>query len=212
MDGPVVEIDDQPIAATFFNENRWLSSFITPDAADIEVLYNKLTVGLDNVVDKITACWEWVANEVKYVHFVKAKTWIEGKVSVQNDYWMEPTTTIHIRRGNCAVKSFLLTSLLRHALPPNQVYCALGNLYNGKPGGHAWVNVELGQSYIIEPTTNQVPCLIPSIATQRYEAVHYFNDKEVKAVEGRTQLVPFSRCYSTWLEDYLNWSYINGGR
>jgi hypothetical protein len=111
------------------------------------------------------------------------------------------------------VKSFLLTSLLRNELPPEQVYCTLGNLYNGKPGGHAWVSLKLdGQEYFMESTTPTAPPLVPASAATRYEPVHYFNDVSVLAVEGRTQMVPMSHCYSTWLSDYLNWAYIQSQR
>ena len=207
----VITIDNQPIAATFFREGRWLTSFITPNALDVQKLYQQLTKGIQGSRERITACWQWVASQVKYVEFVKGKTWIGGKVSVQDDLWLDPTSTIHIRQGNCAVKSFLLTSLLRNELPVDQVYCTLGNLYNGKAGGHAWVTVRLdGEEFTMEATTPKVPPLVASYLTTRYEAVHYFNDEVVLAIEGKTQLVPFMAVYSSWLSDYLNWAYIEG--
>lgn len=209
----VIAIDDQPIAATFFGEGKWLTDFITPDASDVQTLYKELTKGIDNTVDRIAACWKWVASRVKYVEFVRGRIWINGKTSVQNDLWTLPETTIQTKVGNCAVKSFLLTSLLRNELSPDQVYCALGNLYNGKPGGHAWPILKLqGEEYIMETTTPTAPPLVPASAAKRYEVVHYFNDKEVYAVEGKTQMVPMTACYSTWLSDYLNWAYIEGQR
>jgi len=217
INGKLVSVDDQPIAASFFGEGQWLTDFITPEASDVQELYSKLTKGIYDVDKKIAACWHWVANQVKYVYFVKGKIWVGGtgertsfrEVSVQGDLWTMPSMTIQTKVGNCAVKSFLLTSLLRNALPPNQVYCALGNLYNGKPGGHAWVAIkQLGQEYISESTTPNVPVMVPADTAKRYEAVHYFNDKEVLAVEGKTQMIPMTACYSSWLSDYLNWAYI----
>jgi hypothetical protein len=205
----IIPIDDQPMDASFFGEVRHLTDFITPNALEVQNLYNEITNGIDNTIDKITACWKWVASQVKYVKFVRGKLTINGKTSWQNDYWQMPSQVITTRVGNCANKSFLLCSLLRNILPPDQVYCTLGNLYNGKPGGHAWCNIKMnGQDLISESTTPTAPPLVTANAAKRYEAVHYFNDSEVLAIEGKTQLVPMCDCYSTWLSDYLNWAYI----
>ena len=213
-DGEVAKavlINDQPVAATFFGEGRWLTQFITPDAQEIQELHQELTKDVTGVREKLTALWKWVASEVKYVKFVKGKVQVAGKVSVQNDLWLDPTSTIHVRKGNCATKSFLLCSLLRNTLPENQIYCSLGNLYNGGAGGHAWITCILeGEEYTMESTVPVVPPLVPSRMTTKYEAVHYFNDKLVLAVEGRTQLMPYAEVFSTWLSDYLNWAYIEG--
>ena len=209
----IIQIDDQPIDAAFFGEGRWLTGFITPDAFDVHELYKKLTEDIDNKYDRITACWKWVASQVKYVKFVKGKIWINGKTSVQKDLWILPELTIHTRVGNCAVKSFLLTSLLRNELSPDEVYCALGNLYNGKPGGHAWVALrDHGEEYVMESTQPTAPAMVPASTAKRYEAVHYFNDAQIYAVEGKTQMTPMAACFSTWLSDYLNWAYIEAQR
>lgn len=113
---------------------------------------------------------------------------------------------------NCANKSFLLTSLLRNFLPPEEVFCVLGNLYNGKPGGHAWVEVRKnGQDYVLESTQPDTP-IVQASELDRYEEVHYFNDQSIFAVPGKTVLTPFTACYSTWLKDYLNWGYIEEKR
>ena len=37
-----------------------------------------------------------------------------------------------------------------------------------------------------------------------------FNDKTAYAIEGKTLMMPMSRCYSTWLKDYLDIAYIEG--
>jgi len=211
--GTLVAINDQPVAASFFGEGKWLTDFVTPEASDVQGLYAYLTKGLTNSIDRITACGKWVANQVRYVQFVKGKIWIEGKSSVQTDLWTYPSMTIKTRVGNCAVKSFLLTSLLRNELPANEVYCILGNLHNGKPGGHAWVALKLPEGeQIMETTVPSAPAMVSAAKATRYESVHYFNDQEVYAVEGRTQLVPMAAVYSTWLGEYLNWLYIQDHR
>lgn len=207
--GQLIAINDQPIAASFFGEGRWLTDFITPKASDVQDLYKAITSGIADATGRITACWKWVANQVKYVQFVKGKIWIAGQWSVQNDLWTYPSMTIHTKIGNCAVKSFLLTSLLRNELPASEIYCSLGNLYNGKPGGHAWVALKLPEGeYIMESTVPTAPAMVSAEKAKRYESVHYFNDEEVYAVEGKTQLMPMAACYSSWLSEYLNWAYI----
>jgi len=204
-----VPIDDQPIAAGFWGQGSWLTDFITPDAFDISDLYKQITEGITDSNEKILACWRWVASQVKYVKFVRGRIWINGRSAVQNDYWPPPSLTIQTRVGNCASKSFLLTSLLRNLLSADEVYCVLGNLYNGKAGGHAWVKLNLddGEHYM-ESTMPTAPPMVPATAAQRYEAVHYFNDEKVLAIEGRTVLTPFTACYSEWLRSYLHWAYI----
>lgn len=210
----VVPINDQPVTASFFGEGRWLTDFVTPEASDVRRLYKQLTSGVDGLLDKAVACREWVARQVKYVPFVRGMISVNGKTAFQNDLWTSPSMTIQTKVGNCAVKSFLLTSLLRNEFPANQVYCTLGNLYNGKPGGHAWVSLRVPEcgEQIMETTVPSVPPMVSADKATRYESVHYFNDQEVFAVEGRTQLVPMAAVYSTWLERYLNWVYIEEHR
>lgn len=205
----IIRIDDQPVDATFFGKVDRLTDFVTPQALDVQTLHKTVTESLPNLQDRIVACWRWVTSHVKYVRSVKAKIWVEGRSYVQDDFWQEPSMTIHTQVGNCANSAMLLASLVRNELGPDQAYCVFGNLHSMKPGGHAWVKVCIdGEDFILEATSPKVPALVPEGAATRYEPVHYFNDKVVLAVEGRTQLVPYAEFYSTWLEHYLNWTYI----
>ena len=205
-------MDNQPIDATFFGEGRWLTDFITPNAIDIKKLHKDLTQGISATEDRIAALHNWVASKVRYTRFVKGKIWIEGKSSVQDDLWNMPSITARVKVGNCANKAFLMTSLLRNDLSSSQVHCVLGNLYNGKAGGHAWCQVTIGGiDYIVESTKADVPALVLASSAERYEAVHLFNDEAAYAIEGKTVMEPMTSCYSTWLSDYLNWAYIRGG-
>lgn len=211
MEGQLVPIDDQPMAAGLFGEGHWLTEFITPGNLEVKALFDEITDGIQSPWERIIACWQWVTEKVQYIRFVKAHLWVNGQHSVQGDYWAQPSLTVRVLKGNCATQSFLLSSLLRNILPPEEIFCVLGNLYNGRPGGHSWTEIEwAGKEYILEATT-QAP-LVEKHLADRYETVHAFNDQMVLAVPGRTVLVPFSACYSTWLKDYLNWSYIEGGR
>ena len=204
-------IDDQPISATFFGEGRWLTDFVTPDAIDIKELHKELTQGITSLEDKIAALHNYVASQIRYTRFVKGRLWVEGKSSIQDDLWNLPSITARVKVANCANKAFLMTSLLRQDMSSSQVYAVLGNLYNGKPGGHAWVQAKLsGQDYIIEATRADVPALILASTANRYEAVHLFNDETAYAIEGKTVMEPMTACYSTWLSEYLDWAYIEG--
>jgi transglutaminase-like putative cysteine protease len=208
MEPGAITINDQPISAGFFKEGKWLSDYITPNEPNILVLYENITQGLTTPEEKIVACWDWVANEVKYKNFIAAQIYVEGKSSFQRDFWQSPTMCSETRVGNCANKAFLLTSLVRNILPPEQVFCVLGNLMNGHAAGHAWVEATLnGRDYILEATRNDVPMIETQIG-DRYESVHYFNDVKGYVMPGRTVLTPFQACYSNWLKDYLNWTYI----
>ena len=208
---PATLINDQPISATFFGEGKWLTDFITPNALEVQELHKSLTQNMDSLENKLAVLREWVSSQVTYKRFIRGKIWVEGKTSVQDDLWNLPSVTSRIRVGNCANMSFLLASLARNEMPSSKVYCVLGNLYNGKPGGHAWVQAQFnGNDYIMEATRPDVPPFIPASIADRYEAVHLFNDERTYAIEGRTIMEPMTECYSTWLKDYLDWAYVEG--
>lgn len=207
-----ITINDQPISASFFGEGRWLTEFITPHTLEVRQLHEKLTQGIGTLDDRLLACWDWVANEVKYVPFVKGQLRVNGHISTQEDYWQTPSMVIRTKIGNCANKAFLLTSLLRNELPPNSVLCVLGNLYqDSQKGGHAWVEVKFnGKNFIMESTRGDMQPMVVSDEASIYESVVYFNDKMVSTVQGRTVLEPFCAVYASWLKDYLDWVYIQG--
>lgn len=205
-----IPVDNQPISSTLFGEAHWLTDFITPENPDIILLWNEITKDANDSQNRAVAAWDWVANEIKYKPFIRASISIEGRSDVQRDFWQMPAMCSRTHVGNCVNKSFLLTSLLRRELNENEVYCVLGNLYNGHPSGHAWVMASLGgRAYILEATRNDVP-LLPVENAGRYEPVHYINDKQVLAVPGKTIMTPFSAspCQSNWVRDYIQ----NGGR
>lgn len=205
-------VDDQPIAATFFGEGQWLTSFITPKALEVEELHKDLTQGLYSIEDKITALWQWVASQVRYKSLIRGRLWIEGKSSSQDDLWNSPSVTRRVQVGNCVNKAFLLASLIRNDLPPDSINCVLGNLYHDvTPGGHAWVQVNLGSGeYIVESTRADIPALIPVATADKYEAIHLFNDERVYTIQGRTVMTPYQACYSEWLRDYIDFAYVEG--
>lgn len=207
-----VQIDNQPMAATFFGEGKWLTDFVTPHALEIEELHQDLTENIPDLYDRLGVLHSWVGDKVKYVPFVHAKLVVAGKTSVQNDYWSDPSLTARTKVGNCANKAFLLASLVRNELPSSQVHVVLGNLHQAPgPGGHAWVSANInGEEYIMESTRGDMQPMVAARAADIYEDIVHFNDQEVSAIEGRTLLTPFTRVYADWLRDYLDFAYING--
>jgi len=200
----MISIDDQPISATFFGEGRWLTDFVTPDALEVRELYQKLTQNISQGEDEISACWDWVANQVRYKQFIKAKIWVEGKSSVQNDFWQTPSMIIKTHVGNCANKAFALCSLLRNLVSPDEVHVVLGNLTSDGVGGHAWCTMKFSnREYIIEATRDDV-CPVLATDAEIYEPVVYFNDKDVNVIRGKTLKEPLGYCCVGWLKDYLD--------
>ena len=213
MEAQAVEINDQPISAAFFNQGDWLTDFVTPSALEVRTLYEDLTHDIEDTNEKIVALWSWVASEVKYIPFVSGQLRIGNFVSRQDDVWQYPSMVIKTKLGNCANKSFLLTSLLRNMLPETDVYAVLGNLHQPGEGGHAWVEViQNGEDYILETTRADMTPFTNKVKADIYEDVIYFNDRLTYAIEGRTLLQPFCAVYADWLSDYLNWAYIEARR
>lgn len=208
-----IQIDDQPISASFFDVGGWLTSYVTPDALEVQELHKNIISETSSLETKLLAAWRWVADEVRYVPFVKAKLTINGKSSYQPDYWQAPSQVIGSKIGNCANKAFLLASLLRQDLSASQVKVALGNLHQPAPGGHAWVEVDYNSyPFIMEGTRGDMQPMVATRVADVYEPVIYFNDESVSAIEGRTLLTPFTAVYADWLKDYLDWAYIEGGK
>jgi len=210
-DRAIIPMDNQPISASFFGEGSWLTEFVTPNSLEVQKLYKDLTRGIGIRRSRVEILHQFVGGAIKYVPYVHASMTVEGRISDNRDAWLHPAITRRVGVGNCANKSFLLVSLLRNEFSPNEVHVVLGNLYNGKPGGHAWTQLLMDdRTYIIEATRADVATLIPTTSTERYEAVHFFNDVDAYAIAGKTALEPYSMCYSTWLKDYLDYAYIQG--
>jgi len=198
--------DDQPINhATLLNESKYLTSWVTPDSLEIQAKYAEITEGLTTLRDKIHACWAYV-NDIPYVQFIKAKVNVAGETFVQNDVWLDPGQAAHAPALNCANRSFLLASLLRQELPPNQVYVCFGNVnYNGTDG-HGWIYANLDRQYIMETTSPHIKTpFMDAISAEIYESVLFFNDAGVYYIPGAGLREPLSYCYCLrWLEDYID--------
>lgn len=200
-------IDDQAVSARFGGTAEWLSDFITPANPDVRLLYDKLSAGVSRD-EAIVRCWQYVAN-IPYVEAVRSRLTIGGKSYEQADTWLYPAETIRLAPvANCATKSFLLTSLLRNALPASQVHCVMGHSYFNGQGSHAWCEIEDGEPYILETTQPKLErALVPArLVADIYEALMMFNDAAVEAVVPQGEAVlgeHFGFCAQPFLSDYL---------
>jgi len=205
-----VPCPDQPIggehgSATLFGESKWLVEWITPNDLSVQEKYEQLTSGLSSLEDKIMACLRYVC-DFPYTRFVKVETRVDGRRFVQNDAWLPPAQAMQTPKINCANRTFLLASLLRQEMPPEDVWVVMGNLNVDGQDGHAWPMAKLyGQQYMLEPTNARVKArLIPIDLASMYEDVLYFNDLEVRAIPERKVREPFTACYYClpFLSDY----------
>lgn len=206
-----IPVDDQPVgghnAATIIGNSRYLTSWFNPHDLNIESKHKQLTSNSRNLEAKISACWEYVKN-IPYTQFVRSKTIIEDQVFEQKDTWLDAGEAIHISQLNCMNKSILLANLLRQDLSPNQVYICLNNVKDDGIGGHAICYLRLDRDYIAETTNPKVttPFMLAD-DLDIYEPVLFFNDSEVKRIEGIQLREPFGLCCVNWLADYLDPKY-----
>ena len=200
-----IACNDQPInAATLLGESCYLTSWVTPDNLEIQSKYNELTKGLSTQRDKITACWNYVKS-LRYRQFIQTKVRLDGQTYVQEDAWLNPAQVMHAPAANCANRSFLLASLLRQELSPQQIYICFGNLNYDHQDGHAWVYAKLDKDYLLETTSPSIKTpFLDARSADIYESVMFFNDSGVWHIPGAGLREPLSACYCIrWLEDYL---------
>lgn len=206
-----IQCPDQPIggehgSATLFGEPKWLAEWVTPRDLSVQEKYEQLTSGLSSPEEKIIACLRYVC-DFPYTRFIRVETRVDGITFVQRDAWLEPSQAMQTPKINCANRSFILASLLRQEMPPEDVWVVMGNLNVDGQDGHAWDMVRLyGKQYMLEPTNARVKAsLIPIDLASGYEDVLYFNDYEVKAIPERKVREPFSACYYClpFLSDYV---------
>jgi hypothetical protein len=205
----LLRADNQPID-TRFGDAAWITDFITPDNPDVILKYQQLTEGLTDPNDIAYSCWYYISHQ-PYIPLISAKLTAAGKTFRQKDTWFYPAESIHIGKGNCANKSFVLTSLLKNRFKsPGEVYCAVGNVTLDGIGSHAWVQMNQGgRSYLLETTQpNITKALIPTDIAEAYEPMVYFDEKNVyttgEKVSVRQVLQShFGVCAVPFLQTYL---------
>jgi hypothetical protein len=125
--------------------------------------------------------WHFVATYIKYVHDT-------GKYKT-GDFWLFPSETFALRKGDCEDSTFLLASLLiASSISPFCVRVVLGEVFDEKNksiGGHCWpvYKNETGRWCILESTLDRAPALLPTAdklteagQTFRYVPYYCFNN------------------------------------
>lgn len=140
--------------------------------------------------------WRWVVQHIRYplgdqanedTHREQRYIGPNGPLfdQITDDFWSYPSETLRDRVGDCEDRAFLLVSLLRHILPPERVYVAIG-LFRGM--GHAWVMVnERGIWEVFETTLTADAIPVASqIITEApdYYAHFWFNDVATHVITG----------------------------
>jgi len=196
--------DDQPIdAASLMGENRFLTSWITPDNLEIQEKYDELTQGLQTQEQRITALWQYV-KDIPYTRFVSSRVNVGGRSFARQDTWLDPAQCLLAPKLNCFNKSVLLASLLRQDLSENQVYVCLNNVQVDGVDGHAVTYLKLGEDYLLETTNPNIASpFLKARVMDAYEAVMWFTDSKVSYVPG-ISLREIGLCCVAWLEQYIN--------
>lgn len=197
--------DDQPVnQATLMGENRYLTSWITPDNLEIQETYKKLTHNIAEQKERVTALWKFV-KDIPYTQFIKSRIQIDGRSFTQTDTWLDPAQTLAAGKLNCFNKSVLLTSLLRQELGPEQAFVCLNNVNVDGVDGHAVSYIKLDDDYILETTNPGIKSpFLSAAAGDIYGAVIWFNDKGVSYIPGAQLREPLGLCCVAWLEEYIN--------
>jgi len=185
-------------------ENRYLSSWVTPDNLEIQEYYKRLTKGLQTDKEKIVAVWKYV-KDIPYTSYIKTKTIVGGRVFTQGDTWLEPAQCLYAPKLNCMNKSILLASLLRQELSENHVSVCLNNVSVDGIDGHAVVYLRMGNDYLLETTNPGIKSpFLKACDMDIYEGVIWFNDKSISYVPDVQLREPMGTCCVKWLESYVN--------
>jgi len=193
--------DDQPINASMLGEDRFITSWVTPESLAIKQAHKAITNGIDDYRQRIEALWRFV-RDIPYVQFVSSRVSIGGRTIRQDDVWLDPAQALVAGQLNCFNKSALLASLIKQET--ENVYVCLNNVTYDGVGGHAIVYLPEGD-FVMETTNPHI--IHPwerASDIDIYEPVIFFNDKEVRAVPGVDLEQPLGYCCVRWLEEYTN--------
>ena len=184
----------------FAGERYRITDWITPDALEVKDLFDELE--LSSPYDTLIACWQWINDNVSYptdrlgrmVDRQELTSFGSLRYVNYEDFWFFPSELIARARlsgrngrktlGDCDDVALCLVSLMRNKLSAVDIYCAMGDYFNGQAAGHAWVKCRLnGVWHIVDPTSE----VGTPFNWDQYDEFVLFNDREVnelKPVEG----------------------------
>ena len=148
-----------------------LPQFVQPNSPSVLKILNGRKAITEQ--ESILNCYDYVCRNISYpltwdgratdYHKISAFPIHRGvfgtsyRVSeTTEEFFQYPGETLTWGFGDCEDTSTLLTSLLRNFLPPDRVFCVIGNYQRF---GHAWVQVKLkdGNLAILETTLSSAP-------------------------------------------------------
>lgn len=151
--------------------------FIRPNDVMVKDFYEMITEGIVCADEKAMACWEFVVTEVDYprtatggetdFHLMRAYPYgqslfgVRYRVNLSNEEFFEYPSEVLGHRdakgrmcADCDGTSSLLTSLIRNALPAENVKMMIGSSHgNEKEADHAWVEALIRDEWLIMETT-----------------------------------------------------------
>lgn len=158
---------------------EWISApnseVIKKAVSEIDLPTTKTTGTFDQRAWKI---WKFVAEYIEYK---------SDKESVGlSDFWLFPSETLTLRKGDCEDTSILMASLMQTAgISDHCIRVVLGRVISSEGTfGHAWVvyQNEAGRWCLLESTLTSVPSYLPQAdpmteegIVQRYEPSYCFN-------------------------------------
>ena len=137
----------------------YLNEFVTPETYLVQRLFSSLQ--RDTAKDTVYSCFDWVCSNIRYKR-------------ESGDVFYLPSETAYMHQGDCEDHAFLLCSLLRNFLSPDEVFVAFGT-YGLLAEGHAWVTWLNSKYWVLEATLEQAPDSIPEQGYP-YDPRILFND------------------------------------
>ncbi len=199
-----MDTDRLIVCKRFAGEQHDIRDFVTPDQVEIRGLYEHLRQ--DNPYDTVIMCWRYLNQYVEYptnplgqsVDKQRLTTFGGAHVYEQPpDYWQFPyETTARVRdaakkgiktHGDCADVSFVLASVLRNELGPNEVHACIGTyILNGRPCGHAWVKLRIDMNFYYADATHDFG---KPLNFDLYEEYVLFNDVQCNVEKDVSKLL-----------------------
>jgi len=188
----------------FAGEQHDIRDFVTPNQVEILGLFDHLKQ--EDPRETATDCWRYLNKYVQYPANPLGQTIDKQRLITfggaftydqPHDYWQFPyETTARVRDaakkglktlGDCADVTFVLASVLRNQLGPNEVFACIGKYkLNGKPCGHAWVKFKYDLNvYYLDATHDFGKPLDFSL----YEEYVLFNDTDLNIVKDVSELL-----------------------